>query len=80
MRFHVTVKEDVQRLTEVASLFQEVNLGATAIGTGINADPRYAPLVVEELAAISGHRAVTGAESDRGDLGHGRLRALLRSC
>lgn len=53
--FHVTVKEDVQRLGEVASLFHEVNLGATAIGTGINADPRYAPLVVEELAAISGH-------------------------
>jgi aspartate ammonia-lyase len=53
--FHTTVKEDVQRLAEVASLFQEVNLGATAIGTGINADPRYAPLVVEELAAISGH-------------------------
>jgi aspartate ammonia-lyase len=53
--FHTTVKEDVQRLGEVASLFQEVNLGATAIGTGINADPRYAPLVVEELAAISGH-------------------------
>jgi len=53
--FHATVKEDVQRLSDVAVLFQEVNLGATAIGTGINADPRYAPLVVEELAAISGH-------------------------
>ena len=53
--FHVTVKEDVQRLGEVAALLHEVNLGATAIGTGINADPRYAPLVVEELAAISGH-------------------------
>jgi aspartate ammonia-lyase len=53
--FHTTVKEDVQRLGEAAALFQEVNLGATAIGTGINADPRYAPLVVEELAAISGH-------------------------
>ncbi|MBW4021572.1 MAG: aspartate ammonia-lyase [Proteobacteria bacterium] len=53
--FHVTVKEDVQRLSDVAVLFQEVNLGATAIGTGINADPRYAPLVVEELSAISGH-------------------------
>jgi aspartate ammonia-lyase len=53
--FHATVKEDVQRLSEVAALFQEVNLGATAIGTGINADPRYAPLVVEELASISGH-------------------------
>lgn len=53
--FHVAVKEDVQRLAEVAALFLEVNLGATAIGTGINADPRYAALVVEELAAISGH-------------------------
>jgi aspartate ammonia-lyase len=53
--FHVTVKEDVARLGEAAALFTEVNLGATAIGTGINADPRYAPLVVEELAAISGH-------------------------
>lgn len=53
--FHATVKEDVQRLSEAAALFHEVNLGATAIGTGINADPRYAPLVVEELAAISGH-------------------------
>jgi aspartate ammonia-lyase len=53
--FHVAVKEDVQRLAETVALFQEVNLGATAIGTGINADPRYAPLVVEQLAAICGH-------------------------
>jgi aspartate ammonia-lyase len=53
--FHATVKEDIQRLSELVSLFLEVNLGATAIGTGINADPRYAPLVVEELASISGH-------------------------
>ncbi len=34
-------------------LFREVNLGATAIGTGINADPRYASLAVEELARLS---------------------------
>jgi aspartate ammonia-lyase len=53
--FHVTVKEDVQRLRESAALFQEVNLGATAIGTGINTDSRYALLAVEELAGISGH-------------------------
>ncbi len=48
--FHATIKEDVARLREVSALFREVNLGATAIGTGINADPRYASLVVEELA------------------------------
>ena len=52
--FHATVKEDIARIGEAAALFREVNLGATAIGTGINADPRYASLVVEELARNSG--------------------------
>jgi aspartate ammonia-lyase len=51
--FHATIKEDVSRLREVSGLFREVNLGATAIGTGINADPRYASLVVEELARVA---------------------------
>lgn len=48
-----TIKEDVARLKEAAALFREVNLGATAIGTGINADSRYAALAIEELARIS---------------------------
>jgi aspartate ammonia-lyase len=52
--FHATVKEDIARIGEAAALFREVNLGATAIGTGINADPRYASLVVEELSRASG--------------------------
>jgi aspartate ammonia-lyase len=52
--FHATIKEDIARIGEVAALFREVNLGATAIGTGINADPRYASLVVEELSRVSG--------------------------
>ena len=56
--FHDTIKEDVSRLGEAAALFREVNLGATAIGTGINADPRYAALAVEELARLSGQPMV----------------------
>jgi aspartate ammonia-lyase len=48
--FFATIKEDEARLREAAAHFREVNLGATAIGTGINADPRYAALAVEELA------------------------------
>ncbi len=56
--FHTTVKEDIDRLHEAAALFREVNLGATAIGTGITADPRYASLVVEELARVSGEPMV----------------------
>jgi aspartate ammonia-lyase len=51
--FHTTIKEDIARLKEASALFREVNLGATAIGTGINADPRYASLAVEELARLS---------------------------
>ncbi len=51
--FAVTIKEDVARLGDLSALFREVNLGATAIGTGINADPRYASLAVEELARLS---------------------------
>jgi aspartate ammonia-lyase len=56
--FHVTVKEDIDRLREATGLFREVNLGATAIGTGITTDPRYASLAVEELARVSGERMV----------------------
>ncbi len=34
-----TLEEEVERLEQNAALFLEVNLGGTAIGTGINADP-----------------------------------------
>ena len=56
--FHATVKEDIARVRELVALFREVNLGATAIGTGINTDPRYAALAVEELTRISGQPMV----------------------
>src|SRR3978361_1314616 len=43
--FYITLKEYVARLAEIRRLFCEISLGATAIGTGINADPRSASLV-----------------------------------
>jgi len=52
--FAATTAEDILRLEETARLFLEVNLGGTAIGTGINADPAYPQLAVNELAAIAG--------------------------
>jgi aspartate ammonia-lyase len=59
--FAVTVREDIARLEETARLFLEVNLGGTAIGTGINTDPRYPTLAVEELRVISGLEVVLAA-------------------
>ena len=50
----VTVGEDILRVREAQSLIQEINLGATAIGTGLNAPPKYAELITARLRALSG--------------------------
>jgi len=52
--YAVMLGEDEQRLSEAAVLIREINLGATAIGTGINAHPDYAALVTRRLSEISG--------------------------
>ena len=57
--YAVMLGEDEERLKEAALLIREMNLGATAIGTGINAHPDYAPLVCRRLAEISGVPVVT---------------------
>ena len=59
--FRVTVKEDIQRIRNAVDLFKEINLGATAIGTGITAKPEYSSLAIEELARISGVELVPAA-------------------
>jgi aspartate ammonia-lyase len=50
----VTVGEDIARVREAQSLIREINQGATAIGTGINAPPGYAELVTQKLRELSG--------------------------
>jgi aspartate ammonia-lyase len=52
--FAGTVRADISLLIAATNCLREVNLGATAIGTGINADPSYASFVVEALSEISG--------------------------
>lgn len=45
---------DIKRLKQTKEHLYEINLGATAVGTGLNADPRYIKRSVEILAEISG--------------------------
>jgi aspartate ammonia-lyase len=52
--FATTLTEDYARLKETIWLLAEINLGATAIGTGITADPRYAESVCRHLSEITG--------------------------
>lgn len=52
--YAVTVGEDIQRVKEAQILIREINMGATAIGTGLNAHPEYAAQVTRILAEQSG--------------------------
>jgi aspartate ammonia-lyase len=57
-----TMSEDIDRITDTLPLLSEINLGATAIGTGINADPRYAAAVRQHLSEITGLDLVTASD------------------
>ncbi|ELR67102.1 Aspartate ammonia-lyase [Photobacterium marinum] len=52
--FGVLVKEEIKNLRHTAQLLLEVNLGATAIGTGLNAATGYQELAVQRLAEVTG--------------------------
>lgn len=53
--FATLLKEDSRLLKTVQKLILEVNLGATAIGTGVNAPEGYATLAVKKLAEVTGY-------------------------
>jgi aspartate ammonia-lyase len=59
--YAVMLGEDELRLREARSLIVEINLGATAIGTGINAPAGYSKLAVARLAESSGVPVVGAA-------------------
>ena len=48
------IERDIKRIKQTRQHLYEVNMGATAVGTGLNADPQYIEYVVENLAEISG--------------------------
>ncbi|CDG26389.1 MULTISPECIES: aspartate ammonia-lyase [Bacillus amyloliquefaciens group] len=48
------LERDIKRIKQSRQHLYEVNMGATAVGTGLNADPRYIEQVVKHLADISG--------------------------
>jgi aspartate ammonia-lyase len=60
--FAVTVGEDIERLNEFAALLREVNLGGTAIGTGINTPAGYSRAAIRQLSTISGVKLVEAGD------------------
>lgn len=69
--YGVTIGEDMERIQEASKLLHEINLGATAIGTGLNTVQGYADLVRRHLVNLVGLPLVTSpnlveATSDAG--------------
>ena len=60
--FGHTILEDVDRLGEAQALIREINMGATAIGTGINAPAGYAESVCRELSRITELALITAPD------------------
>ena len=52
--YGLLMREEVRQLSRAAELLLEVNLGATAIGTGLNTPEGYAAHAVSKLAEVSG--------------------------
>jgi aspartate ammonia-lyase len=81
--FGHTMLEDVERLGEALSLIREINMGATAIGTGITAPGGYADVVRQTLSDVTGLPLITApdlveATSDTGAFV--QLSGVLKRC
>ncbi|MGA2991422.1 MAG: aspartate ammonia-lyase [Candidatus Korobacteraceae bacterium] len=64
-----TINEAMIQLSQAQKAFYKVNLGGTAIGTGINAPPQYCALVIKRLGELTGFPLIpssdlVGASSD----------------
>lgn len=53
------LERDIKRIKQSRQHLYEVNMGATAVGTGLNANPKYIERVVKHLADNSGLPLVT---------------------
>lgn len=70
--FASTLKEDIKLIKQLGCLLNSVNLGGTAIGTGINTHKDYADLAIKELTKLTNipfekAEDLIEASSDMGD-------------
>ncbi|WP_281645168.1 aspartate ammonia-lyase [Parendozoicomonas sp. Alg238-R29] len=58
----VTLKEEVKSIQRCRELLLEVNLGATAIGTGLNTPSGYSAMAVRKLSEVTNQHYVQAAD------------------
>jgi aspartate ammonia-lyase len=57
-----TVERHQKKIAQAADWLREMNIGGTAVGTGINAEPQYPELMVGQLQQISGLQLRVGQD------------------
>jgi len=57
-----TIERHRKKIAEAAEWLRELNIGGTAVGTGINAEPEYPELMVRHLQQISGLQLRVGQD------------------
>lgn len=60
--YGVTIREDVQRLRATVELLSEVNIGGTAIGTGVTAADGFRAAIIQELKDLTGLKLKPAAD------------------
>jgi aspartate ammonia-lyase len=58
--YAATVRRNRARIEAAADALRELNIGGSAVGTGLNVEPEYPRLMVEELRAATGLELVEG--------------------
>ncbi len=78
-----TIERNLDRLRRAAEDLRDLGIGGTAVGTGLNAEPRYPELMVKHLSALSGLPLRVGSDrvqlmQSMGDAA--AFSAVLRTC
>lgn len=60
--FELMVNRDIERVLDARNLVRIINLGGTAIGTGINSHPDYKHVVEEKIQEVTGRPFITATD------------------
>lgn len=56
--YSAAIRRDIRRFDRAQDVLRSINMGGTAIGTGLNADPEYLKKITENISAVSGLKLV----------------------
>ena len=76
--FANNLEEELANLERNAVLLKEINMGGTAIGTGLNAVPGFAELCTKRMSEFTGDSFEKAPRPRGGHAGYRRIRKLFR--